>query len=365
MTRLFFALFFAIFLHGFDRGASVGKPTLLNEAPYQNWCYFSALPLLPYYKTNHIAVLSDGSFRQYAGLRFLAEDFEAIESRIVDIYVIDAKTQKQIDASKAHYVVNSKAPATFSRYSKYAFERVEDAEEFAKAYGGDIREFEFTMYLAKRDLEGDREYFKAEEERAAKKGKYIYENFCKTVEPNDYYGIFTLKEALKEGVCPKLKEDDLQAVTYYLWRVKTFEDIEAIGGAMNVPKDAKCPVCGMFVAKYPKWAAKIETKDGHTFYFDGVKDMMKYYFAPKEFKSKYSAEDFVSIKVTDYYTLKEIDGTKAFYVIGSNVYGPMGRELIPFFDRKDAEAFRKEHLGKSVLEFKEIDRASVLGLDGR
>jgi len=36
------------------------------------------------------------------------------------------------------------------------------------------------------------------------------------------------------------------------------------------------PVCGMFVAKYPKWPASI-SYEGKIYYFDGVKDMMKYY----------------------------------------------------------------------------------------
>jgi len=40
-------------------------------------------------------------------------------------------------------------------------------------------------------------------------------------------------------------------------------------------------------------------------------------------------EDIDSIYVTDYYNLTLIDGYQAFYVVGSNVYGPMGKELIP------------------------------------
>jgi hypothetical protein len=36
------------------------------------------------------------------------------------------------------------------------------------------------------------------------------------------------------------------------------------------PKD-KCPVCGMFVAKYPDWVAALVFSDGSTVFFDGVK----------------------------------------------------------------------------------------------
>ncbi len=42
------------------------------------------------------------------------------------------------------------------------------------------------------------------------------------------------------------------------------------------PKD-KCPVCGMFVVKYPDFVGEIVFKDGSYAVFDGAKDMFKYY----------------------------------------------------------------------------------------
>jgi copper chaperone NosL len=129
-----------------------------------------------------------------------------------------------------------------------------------------------------------------------------------------------------------------------------------------LPKD-KCPVCGMFVAKYPDFVAEIIFKDGSYAVFDGVKDMLKYYFALEKYNPKKKRSDIDVIYVTDYYDLKLIDGLKAFYVIGSDVYGPMGRELIPFSSRSDAEEFRKDHQGKAVLEFNGITPDTVKGLD--
>ena len=46
----------------------------------------------------------------------------------------------------------------------------------------------------------------------------------------------------------------------------------------SVPAGAKCPVCGMFVAKYPDWTASAQFKDGSTSYYDGPKDMFGHYF---------------------------------------------------------------------------------------
>jgi nitrous oxide reductase accessory protein NosL len=119
----------------------------------------------------------------------------------------------------------------------------------------------------------------------------------------------------------------------------------------------KCPVCGMFVAKYPDFIAEIVYKDNSYVVFDGTKDMFKYYFDIQKYSPSKSPADIGSIFVTDYYSLSRIDGYKAYYVLGSDVYGPMGRELIPFAQMKDAEEFRTDHKGKKILRFNEITRA--------
>jgi len=119
------------------------------------------------------------------------------------------------------------------------------------------------------------------------------------------------------------------------------------------PKD-RCPVCGMFVAKHPDFLAQIVYTDGSRAFFDGVKDMMKYYFNLKNYSPHKTPSDMVSIYVTDYDRLEFIDGRRAFYIAGSDIYGPMGRELIPFEKENDAEAFMKDHRGKSLMTFKDV-----------
>lgn len=126
-----------------------------------------------------------------------------------------------------------------------------------------------------------------------------------------------------------------------------------------VPSGAKCPVCGMFVAKYPDWIAFISFKDGTTYYYDGPKDMFSHYldtgrYTPGKFQS-----DIVALSVKEYYSLATIDARSAFYVIGSDVNGPMGSELIPFSTEKDAMAFKLDHKGKRILKFKEITRQII------
>lgn len=128
------------------------------------------------------------------------------------------------------------------------------------------------------------------------------------------------------------------------------------------PKD-KCPVCGMFVAKYPDFLAEILFKDGSYAVFDGTKDMLKYYFNVGKYNPSKKRSEIDSIYVTDYYNLTFIDGYRAYYVLGGDIYGPMGKELIPLEKEGDAKEFMKDHKGKSLLRFRDITQEMVKGLD--
>ena len=121
-----------------------------------------------------------------------------------------------------------------------------------------------------------------------------------------------------------------------------------------VTSHTRCTVCGMFVAKYPNWLARIRYDDPtETRYFDGVKDMMVYYFNPEQYGGP-SRDAIRDMQVKDYYSLNWIPAKEAFFVIGSDVYGPMGHEFIPFQTREAADSFSKDHHGKNILTFKEI-----------
>lgn len=114
----------------------------------------------------------------------------------------------------------------------------------------------------------------------------------------------------------------------------------------------------MFVAKYPEWVTQLHLSDGKVVMFDGVKDMLKYYFEP----AKYGQQPGVStqsIYVKDYYTQEWIDGKQAFYVTGSDVYGPMGHEFIPFSNKDAASIFKQDHQGTKISPFDEIKLEDV------
>jgi len=155
--------------------------------------------------------------------------------------------------------------------------------------------------------------------------------------------------------CPNLDSKKLSLVATYLKFKDTQQELYK-----SVPKDAKCPVCGMFVAKYPKWAA-LMVVDGKHYYFDGIKDMLKFYFFDGDFK--YDRSKIEKMKVSDYYTKKAIDLKDAFLVYDSKVLGPMGREIIAFSSQDEAKNFINDHGGK-LVKFSDITPKMVLKLDG-
>ena len=116
----------------------------------------------------------------------------------------------------------------------------------------------------------------------------------------------------------------------------------------------KCPVCGMFVAPYPAWTAVIVLKDGGALFFDGPKDLFAWYHNAGKYSPGRSRSDIAAIRVKDYYALAAIDGVKAWYIIGSDVPGPMGKELVPLEKEAAAAEFLKDHKGKKILRFGDI-----------
>ncbi len=128
------------------------------------------------------------------------------------------------------------------------------------------------------------------------------------------------------------------------------------------PRDT-CPVCGMFVAPYPYWVATVLWRDGTAVHFDGAKDFFKYLFALGKYAPGRQRADIQALGVTDYYGTRRIDAAGAWYVIGSDVLGPMGHELVPHDTEAEAKEFMTDHSGKRVLRFREVTQAMLLGLD--
>jgi nitrous oxide reductase accessory protein NosL len=343
---------------------------LFTFAYSAQWCPICGNDLNMHSKTNHKAKLHNDRERHYCSLRCLAVD--AQEYGIKDIQVRDFKTQTFIDANRSLYVIGSSHKGINSKVSKVAFSSFKDAKEFVKKHGGEIKGFKESQKIALSSLQEDNRFFaKIKTKKIYPKGKKIYEKKCKSfsIELSDFLEIDELKEYISQNkLCSHLNPKQFQALALYLWEQKRTSILQTIKERVVVAPDEKCPVCGMFTYKYPRWAAQIfftHNGDEHHFSFDGVKDLMKFYFNPTKW-GKYAyvnAKTITKIVVTDYYSQKAIDAKIAFYVIGSDIYGPMGHELIPFSSLEDAKSFKLDHRGTKIVQFNKISEAMVYKLD--
>jgi len=136
---------------------------------------------------------------------------------------------------------------------------------------------------------------------------------------------------------------------------------------LSYDKNITCLVRKIAIYKEPKWIAKIEVRNGKTVFFSSPKSMFEFYHRPaKWFEVGVKSErDFSKIVVTDYETLKPINGEDAFYVYGSRAISPAGDDLPAFATKEQAEAFSKKYNGKRIMKFDKISDALIRLLNGR
>lgn len=121
-----------------------------------------------------------------------------------------------------------------------------------------------------------------------------------------------------------------------------------------IPKDARCPVCGMYPARMPRWAAQVLYRDGHAHFFDSPVDLMQFLGAVPHHSPGYTADDLLSSWVTD--AARTTAGKhhwvplqQAWFVHGSDALGPMRRGDLPAFaTQAQAEAFSQKRGGRAL-----------------
>ena len=344
--------------HEFSKVANDENATILQDGVGKEFCPVCGMKIQNYYKTSHASHLDDGTKTHYCSMRCLIVDNEQRGANLDEAMVVDAKTDEIIPAKSAFYVVGSDVAGTMAKVSKLAFANENDAKEFAKIYGGEIKNYQESLKIAKEAIKDDNNNQKMKMQKMVyPMGEKVYKSKCKEINLSEFDSVRALKAEIY-AKCENITEKEAQPVLRYLWDRQKHGNGEKI----VVQESDKCPVCGMFVHKHSQWAAKISFENGEYAAFDGVKDMMKFIFEPE----KYGFKDakIAKIQVSDYYTQNAIDAKSAFFVVGSDVLGPMGNELIPFGDEDSAKSFKLDHRGEAILKFDEINKQIVCRLDG-
>lgn len=115
-----------------------------------------------------------------------------------------------------------------------------------------------------------------------------------------------------------------------------------------------CPVCGMLVQPHQDWLAQVRLSDGSTLFFEGPKDMFRYLRSPGSYAKDKRDLEIIGGFVTTWSEHRTVPIEKAWFVIGSDVRGPAGQELVAHASIADANKFIIEHGGMRLVRADDV-----------
>lgn len=111
----------------------------------------------------------------------------------------------------------------------------------------------------------------------------------------------------------------------------------------------RCAQCGMRVDVAPRWVSGYDERQ-----FDTPKCLFRW--------AQAQGADLGEAWVLDYYEGERLEVDRAHFVVGSDVLGPMGDDLVPVPDAIKAELFVRDHGGR-IVRVRQIDAALLGSLD--
>lgn len=140
--------------------------------------------------------------------------------------------------------------------------------------------------------------------------------------------------------------------------------------ARPIPSEARCPVCGMFPARAPEWAAQLIFQDGGVQFFDSPVSLLIYLRDVARYAPGRTAAEVAVRYVRDSRGSRSAPGAwlkadRAVLVAGSDALGPMRAGNLPAFaDEAAARAFARER-GGEPLPLNAVPDALLRRLDPR
>jgi nitrous oxide reductase accessory protein NosL len=115
----------------------------------------------------------------------------------------------------------------------------------------------------------------------------------------------------------------------------------------------RCALCGMKLDPTSAWRADLSLSDGSVRHFDSPRCALTAW--------RTGRFDAVSLRVLDYYDHTWKDGHQVLFVVGSDVPGPMGPDLVPV-ERARAQKFASDHLAGHPIELDTVTAAMMADL---
>ncbi len=107
----------------------------------------------------------------------------------------------------------------------------------------------------------------------------------------------------------------------------------------------RCDTCGMRIDRESGWRAGGVSNTGQEVAFDTPKCMFRYHRQHGGVGQPW---------VIEYYSQERRPASHLFYVLGTDLEGPMGRDLVPVEGHDAAQRLMRDHHGTRVLAFDEV-----------
>jgi copper chaperone NosL len=127
-----------------------------------------------------------------------------------------------------------------------------------------------------------------------------------------------------------------------------------VGGITSAcKKDPRCKNCGMRIDPASQWRAELVAADGTVTTFDTPRCALQSWRSGKT--------PARSLRVQDYYDRQSRDGNDVRFVIGGDVVGPMGPDLVPV-DPERVTKFIQDHAADRALRLDEVTPAVLASI---
>lgn len=131
----------------------------------------------------------------------------------------------------------------------------------------------------------------------------------------------------------------------------------AVDAARPIPAEARCPVCGMFPARQPRWAAQVIFANGDVQYLDSPLSLFLYLQNVPRYTVGQQADRILAMHVTDLDSGAWVPTQQAVYVHGSRTLGPMRAGNLPAFGSEAAARAFIARQGGAPLRADSLRRA--------
>lgn len=119
--------------------------------------------------------------------------------------------------------------------------------------------------------------------------------------------------------------------------------------------DPRCKHCGMKIDPASQWRTELVADDGKVTSFDAPRCALQSW--------RSGATPAKSVRVQEYYDRQTRDGADLRFIVGGDVIGPMGPDLVPV-DPARASKFIQDHAADHALKLDEVTTQVLAGVTG-